>query len=396
MHASQSPVGLALEELLQAEGAHSGTAKAYEAVADQLMVLGYGAQAARWRTWSLVAPSSSNLHQAIDAVRQLILPLAPQPQSPAALQPRTNNSSVLELTEQILKQAQQRFDQGLPQQARDLVEGLAHASSLPPALCNRVGMLEAHLGNHWQAERWYRTSLQHQLTQPQVWFALTRLLLDQGSWDEAIEAVDQGLAFSPRHPWGLKLRMQVLQISKGWRSLAMLQSHGELPPPDQCHGPLAAARSPQPQKAPAALSLEKRLLVRRLLAERRPCWWLVNFRQGDLLHWSFQQELLPPELSLQLLASRDPVGLRADLTDLPCSIEMEAPSYAIGQAAAPPGLVLLARGPIPALPRVLGRWLDGGSTPLVAPIGLVHNPEGLRIVLRHAGWELWWPTSSHA
>jgi hypothetical protein len=257
-------------------------------------------------------------------------------------------------------------------------------------------MLEAHLGNHWQAERWYRTSLQHQLAQPQVWFALTRLLLDQSSWDEAIEAVDQGLVFSPRHPWGLKLRLQVLQICKGWRSLAMLQSHGGLPPADQCHGPLAPARSPQPREAPDALSLEKRLLVRRLLAERSTCWWLVNFRQGDLLHWGFQQELLPPELCLQLLASRDPVGLRADLTDLPCSIETEAPAYAMGQAVAPPGLLLLARGPIPALPRFLGRWLNGGSTPLVAPIGLVHNPEGLRVVLRHAGWELWWPTSSHA
>jgi tetratricopeptide (TPR) repeat protein len=396
MDDSQPAVGLALEDLLQALATNSSTAEACEALADQLMVLGYGAQAARWRSWSLLPPSSSKLHQAIEATRQLVLPLAPQPPSPAAPKPGANNSNVIELTEQILKQAQHLLDRGLPEQVRDLLEGLAQASSLPPAVCNRVGMLEAHLGDHWQAERWYRTSLQHQLAQPQVWFALTRLLLNQGSWDEAIEAVGQGLSFSPRHPWGLKLRLQALQVSKGWRSLALLGSHGELPPADQCHGPLAPNRSPHPLEAPAALSLDQRLLVHRLLAERAPCWWLVNFRQGALLHWVFQQELLPPELSLQLLASRDPVGLRADLTNLPCTVAAEAPAYAMGQAAAAPGLVLLARGPLPALPRVLGRWLTGGSTPLLAPIGLVNSPVGLRVVLRHGGWDLWWPCSADA
>lgn len=395
MHSSQSPVGLALEDLLQAVATNSPTAEACEALADRLMVLGYGAQAARWRSWSLLPPSSSNLHQAIDAIRQLALPLAPQPPAPSAPEPSASNSNVLNLTEQILNQAQQLLDQGLPQQARDLLESLAHSKSLPPAVCNRVGMLEAHLGDHWRAESWYRTSLHNQIAQPQVWFALTRLLLDQSSWDEAIEAVEQGLAFSPRHPWGLKLRMQALQISKGWRSLAMLESHGELPQADQRHGPLAPGRSPHPLEATAALSLEQRLLVRRLLAERAPCWWLVHFRQGDLLHWGFQQELLPPELSLQLLASRDPVGLRADLKDLPCSIAAEGPSYVMARET-PPGLLLLARGPLAALPRPLGPWLNEGSTPLLAPIGLVDRPLRLRVVLRHAGWELWWPNSSDA
>ena len=349
----------------------------YEAIADQLMAKGYGAEAARWRSWSLLQPVNDNLNSAIAALKELSI----------------GQPSLLDKTEQILNQAQQLYSQGFLQQAKDLLESLAFSNSLPAAICNRVGMLEAQLGDHWRAESWYRTSLLQQAAQPQVWFAITRLLLNQSSWDEAIETVEQGLIFSPKHPWGLKLRMQALQLSKGWRTLALLDSKNELPQLDQRHGPLTAGRSFQCHKIGLQLDLQDKLRLRHLLINQPACWWALNFRQADLLLWAKEQELLPENLTIKVIASPDPICLQADLNklfDLTISV---GSTYGLGNEIAP-GLLMLARGPHGALPRALAPWLNNESIPLLAPIGLLNKPPARKMVFGAGGCELWWPNSS--
>ena len=366
-----------IDDLLLAVELDPSCAETYEAIADQLMAKGYGAEAARWRSWSLLQPSNSNLNQAIAELRELSL----------------GRPSLLDKTEQILDQAQQLYRQGFLQQAKDLLESLAFTNSLPAAICNRVGMLEAQLGDHWRAESWYRTSLLQQAAQPQVWFAITRLLLNQSSWDEAIETVEQGLIFSPKHPWGLKLRMQALQLSKGWRTLALLDSKNELPQLDQRHGPLTAGRSFQCEKIKLELSLQEKLHLRHLRINQPACWWALNFRQADLLLWAKEQELLPENLTLKVIASPDPICLQADLNklfDLTISV---GSTYGLGNEIAP-GLLMLARGPHGALPRALAPWLNNESIPLLAPIGLLNKPPARKMVFGAGGWELWWPNSS--
>jgi len=366
-----------IEDLLLAVELDPSCPETYEAIADQLMVKGYGAEAARWRSWSLLQPSSSNLNQAIAELRELSL----------------GRPSLLDKTEQILDQAQQLYSQGFLQQAKDLLESLAFTNSLPAAICNRVGMLEAQLGDHWRAESWYRTSLLQQAAQPQVWFAITRLLLNQSSWDEAIETVEQGLIFSPKHPWGLKLRMQALQLSKGWRTLALLDGKNELPQLDQRHGPLTAGRSFQRHKTWLQLDLQEKLHLRHLLINQPACWWALNFRQADLLLWAKEQELLPKNLTLKVIASPDPIGLQADLNKLSDLTISVGSTYGLGNEIAP-GLLMLARGPHGALPRALAPWLNNESIPLLAPIGLLNKPPARKIVFGAGGWELWWPNST--
>ncbi|MFS6818429.1 hypothetical protein AAF134_03480 [Synechococcus lacustris Tous-12m] len=85
-----------IEDLLLAVELDPSCPETYEAIADQLMVKGYGAEAARWRSWSLLQPSSSNLNQAIAELRELSL----------------GRPSLLDKTEQILDQAQQLYSQG--------------------------------------------------------------------------------------------------------------------------------------------------------------------------------------------------------------------------------------------------------------------------------------------
>ena len=366
-----------IDDLLLAVELDPSCAETYEAIADQLMVKGYGAEAARWRSWSLLQPSSSNLNQAIAKLRELSL----------------GRPSLLDKTAQILDQAQQLYSQGFLQQAKDLLESLAFTNSLPPAICNRVGMLEAQLGDHWRAESWYRTSLLQQAAQPQVWFAITRLLLNQSSWDEAIETVEQGLIFSPKHPWGLKLRIQALQLSKGWRTLALLDSKNELPKSDQRHGPLTAGRSFRYNKIWLQLDLQEKLRLRHLLINQPACWWALNFRQADLLLWAKEQELLPNNLSIKIIASPDPLGLHSDLNKLDDLTISMGSSYGLDNEIAP-GLLILARGPLRALPRAIAPWLNNESIPLLAPIGLLNKPPARKIVFGAGGWELWWPNSS--
>lgn len=366
-----------IDDLLLAVELDPSCAEIYEAIADQLMAKGYGAEAARWRSWSLVQPINNNLNSAIAALKELSL----------------GKPGLLDKTKQILNQAQQFYDQGLLQQAKDSLESLAFTNSLPAAICNRVGMLEAQFGDHWRAESWYRTSLLQQAAQPQVWFAITRLLLNQSSWDEAIETVEQGLAFSPKHPWGLKLRMQALQLSKGWRSLALLDSKEELPQLDQRHGLLTSGRSFQCKKLKLDLNLQEKLYLRSLLVNLPACWWALNFRQANLLFWAKEQELLPENLTLKVIASPDPIGLQADLNKL-CELTIQVNSIynLVGETA--PGLFVLARGPLKALPRALAPWLNNESVPLLAPIGLLNQPLARSMVFRFGGWELWWPNST--
>lgn len=367
-----------IEDLLLAVELDPSCAETYEAIADQLMAKGYGAESARWRSWSLLQPVNNNLNSAIAALKELSL----------------GKPSLLDKTGQILNQAQQLYSQGLLQQAKDLLESLAFTNSLPAAICNRVGMLEALLGDHWRAESWYRTSLLQQAAQPQVWFAITRLLLNQSSWDEAIETVEQGLAFSPKHPWGLKLRMQALQLSKGWYSLALLDSKEELPQLDQRHGPLTAGRSFQCKKIKLELSLQEKLYLRSLLVNLPACWWALNFRKADLLFWAKEQELLPENLTLKVIASPDPICLQADLNKLrDLTIQVNSTYGLVNETA--PGLFVLARGPLRALPSALAPWLNNESIPLLAPIGLLNQPLARSVVFRCGGWELWWPSNSN-
>ena len=99
-----------------------------------------------------------------------------------------------------------------------LLERQARSSELLPEHCNAVASLLLQLGQAWEAERWLCTSLTQNRRQPQPWFQLARLLLDQGVLDEALEAVQQGLSINSASDWGRNLRARILLTGGSWHS----------------------------------------------------------------------------------------------------------------------------------------------------------------------------------
>ncbi|MCP9790342.1 hypothetical protein [Vulcanococcus limneticus] len=360
-----------LAALAEALGQDDRAAGACEAVADWLMGLGHAAQAARWRSWSLLRPAEAQWR-----------------------------AGLVEL-EALLDAPRRGAELADPLATRDRLAARAHAAGLPAQLCRSVAVLEEEHGDPWEAERWYRASLRAQRAQPLVWLLLARLLLQQGWTDEALLAVETGLQLAPGHPWGLKLRGHALLATRAWVSLAELERCGALPAeldlPGERH-----RRQPRPLwpgPAPSPLPLPLLLALRRDLLRRPALWLLLHSRRAAPCVWAAEQELLPPDLLIQPIASRDPLAVRQALGTMPCRCQPEETSGLLYDLPAPVGLVVVERPLGRGLHRALGLLRQQPAPPpMVAPVGLLAAGEGAgayRERLRHAGWCLWWPVQEH-
>jgi tetratricopeptide (TPR) repeat protein len=373
-----------LKALLEVVDAHPPPPQACEALADQLMGLGYAAQAARWRTWSLLPPEAPRLREAIAELRQRW-----------GLEPVRSLSAGRLDADLVLSQAQQLLEQGDLPNARRALQRVARQRGFPPGLCNRVGMLEEQLGEFPSAERWYRASLQQVPSQHLVWFPLAKVLLWQQAWDEALAAAEQGLRLSPNHPWGLKLRLQALQALGAVQTLSVLADLGGLPEGQEGQGfqEAAAVRRRRQMRRPApppdGLPMVDRLRLRRLLAERPPLWLSLFGRTAGPLALAREAGLLPDHLQLQPMASRDPLALRQSLADYPLQLLDETPAAALHRLTEV-GLIVIHRGQRRSLPVGLARLLREG-VPVVSPAGWL-APSGTHApLIGHCGWQLWWP-----
>lgn len=396
-------------------------------LADRLLREGWTAEAARWRTLSLVPTSAADrepdlararrrlegpqtagtvdLLTAADlppAWRDLLEHLRSQPAAPvppALVQAALAGEAPPEAVQLGMADLCLALDHDGVAEA--LLRHLAVRSGLEPPACNRLGVTAFRRGDAWQAERWFRTSLRQDVAQAVVWFELARVLRLQRQHDEALEAAEAGLGFAPGHPWGLRLRARILLEVGGWRTLEVLDELGALPDDDELRQswgrtPLAR-RQAWRRSAPPPPGLAVRLPLRqRLQAVGR--LEVIHGRSLAPLLWARAHDLLPAGLPVQPWASRDPVGVRERLEEAGLVPESERGLWS-AEATPPvepsPGrqrLVLLERGPDRVLPLTLGSaWLPGAWR--LQPVGLTLPGPGSEVVLRQQGWELLAPSA---
>jgi len=384
-----------MEELLQAVKTEPVPPEAFDAVADHLMGLGYGALAARWRSWALLPPEASQREAAVHDLRQRLSSGAEASPAISSLASRSGADP-----EVLFRQAQALLEGGRSEEARNLITHLARLTGLPPALCHQVVQLAREAGEPAEAERWFRTGLRQAPGQPLPWFALARVLLDLEAADEALAAAEQGLQLAPGHRWGRNLRMLALERSGAGRTLVRLAEAGGLP--DLPHSPGVVERFAGRLRRvehcggrePPPLPLGVRLELHRRLASRPPLWVVLHARGAGPFALARSADLLPPGLRVQPLASRDPFGVRQSLDGFPLDLLAEKPARLLSRLP-PLGLAIVHRSPQRALPFQLRSLLEG-DVPLLAPVGLLTSAAACigvakRPWLRHGGWELLWP-----
>lgn len=391
-----SGIASGIEALLDAVLATPASADAFEKLADALMAYGYAGQGARWRCWALQPPPAGQLRRSIEELRRLLSGTEDAAGSPAEphFRPIVNSGD----PERILGAVQKLLETGDLDKARVFLRTLAHKEHLPPALCNRVGMLEERAGEFRQAEWWYRISLRKIPAQHMVWFPLAKVLLEQQAWDEALAAAEQGLRLSSDHPWGLKLRTKALEATGAVETLTHLASHGGVA--DE-----VLSASPQEQASrrrrrllgrswpvPPPMPMLERLRLRRLLSTRSPLWAILHGRGAGPLIALGQAELLPENIVVQPLASRDPSGLRDVLKDQVKEIRAEEPLSLLPHLE-DIGMLVIQRPHRACLPKRLRNAFER-SIPVLAPVGWLRTPSGYSIAHRHSGWELFWPEDS--
>jgi len=396
-------------------------------LADRLLREGWTAEAARWRTFSLVPSSVDERRGALDQARRRLEGPPPAPGlealTPADLppgwrdllehlraQPTTPVPVELLRTALAGEAPAEAVQLGMADLclaldhdgvAELLLRRLAARTGLEPPACNRLGVTAFRRGDAWQAERWFRTSLRQEVAQAVVWFELARVLRLQRQHDEALEAAEAGLGYAPGHPWGLKLRVRILLEVGGWRTLQVLEELGATPDDDELRQ--ACSRSPLARlqawrrPAPPAPGLAVRLPLRqRLQAVGR--LEVIHGRRLAPLLWARSHDLLPAGLPVQPWASRDPVAVKERLEEAGLVPETERGLWSAETTppVEPPAgrqrLVLLERGRDRLLTLVLGSgWLPGAW--LLQPVGLTLPAPGVEVVLRQQGWELLAPAA---
>jgi len=133
----------------------------------------------------------------------------------------------------------------------------------------------------------------------------------------------------------------------------------------------------------------EKIRLRTLLCDRPPCWAVLHGRSAGPLAMARDAELLPEGLEIHPIASRDPLALRACLSDYRLDLRAEEPLPVI-PSLPPLGLVVIHRSQRRSLPRALSLLLRD-RVPVLAPAGWVHPSTGHTRLLVHCGWELWWP-----
>jgi len=393
-------------------------------LAERLLRDGWTAEAARWRTLSLVPTSVADRAEALALARRRL----EGPQPAGALEALTS-ADLPPAWRDLLEHLRAHRDGPVPGElvraavvgeapaeavqlgmadlclaldhqglAEVLLRRLATCSGLQPPACNRLGVTAFRRGDAWQAERWFRTSLRHTVAQAVVWFELARVLRLQRQHDEALEAAEAGLGYDPHHPWGLKLRMRILLEVGGWDTLQALETHDALPDDDELRRAWQATPLPRLQAwgrpRPPAPGLAQRLALRQRLQALDRVEVLFGRGLGPLL-WARAHDLLPAGLPVQPWASRDPVGVRQRLE---AAGFLPEPERGLWSAETTPpqvtvrSLVLLERPRDRLLPVALAsHWLQGGW--LAQPQGLTWREAPVDAVLRQQGWELLAPVN---
>jgi tetratricopeptide (TPR) repeat protein len=392
------------------DGAHAADC---DDLADALLGLGATAASARWRTLALLPPAPSQLAAALSEVRLLLLglgvlaseqtssppepeadPLARARQLLAGSQPLPPPTEVAELAEALVAADD-------PDGALQLLRLQAVMGNLHPDACLAVASLLARLQQPWDGERWFRAGLQR-LPDPQRlprhWFQLARLLHDLAEWDGALAAVEQGLAMDPVSNWGRNLRARILLGGGGRHSFDQLAATPDALPDDPalCDSLLEDRRrwsraplGPAPPPDPLPLSLPQRMQLRRQLGSPQLVV-LLHGHGAEPLLWLQAQDVLPAGLTVQPLASREPLPLAAALTSAGFLVRSEQPSSLLtvmAEEGSPPvDLLVVQRPGNGRLPAALG--------PLLAKVRCVLTPRGLLTPSAHArlaahgGWLL--------
>jgi tetratricopeptide (TPR) repeat protein len=363
-----------------------------EQLANTLLGLGATGPAARWRTLALIEPSLAELAPALGHTRQELQALG---LSPAA------GEAPLAAATPVGERALGLLATGEAAAALALLESQARDSGLHPEHCNAVASLLLQLGQSWEAERWLCTSLTHNRRQPRPWFQLARLLLDQGVLDEALEAVQQGLAIDAASDWGRNLRARILLAGGGWRSYDHLVASADALPADpQARLGLEGLRGRWARRGlgtgmPQPLPLPQRLELRRLLP-LEGLVVLLHSHQADPLCWLQEQGVLPQGLAVQPLASRDPLLVAERLAAAGFDARREQPAALMKQLAAdaqpPVELLVLQRPWSTSLPIALGGLLPKTKR-LLTPAGLLTPPQFTPLAAWQ-GWQLLGPQNS--
>ena len=382
-----------------------------EAMADQLLALGAGGAAARWRSWALLPPAAEVLHQGLAEARRLLggAPEEASPLPPAwsalvqALEAGAPAQRLAALARELRDAAgpaapaqPQRLElsrrlqrAGAPQAALVLLDPLMPAAVADAVLAQRLAELQRECGNAQQAELWSRLSLRLEPRQPLLWFLLARVLLDQGVLDEALHCAETGLMQAPGHAWGRKLRLNSLAAAGGWHSVAQLCKAGELPADPAYVSGLEAQRRRYRRRLgraePPPLGLEARLRLRALLRGQPGPLLLLHGRSGEALQWLQRQGIWSELPEVQPLGSRDPLRLAECLGGAGFRLGPERPLSALAQLSEPAALLVIERPAGRRLPRQLAACLERAPL-LLAPRGVLRLPQ--RRLGQHGGWEL--------
>jgi tetratricopeptide (TPR) repeat protein len=296
-------------------------------LADQLTGLGMAREAATARSWTYLPPSQQDLRNTLLRWDGLIR----NPLVVRQLDSRSQQASLLQHVQELADQS--RLDDALY-----LLETLARQNAFAPHLCNKLGFLYEQRGDHWMAERWYRTSLNTQPLQLQTWLMLASVLLKQHAADEALECVQKALNLHVSHPWGLKLQARALEHLRSFpRTTPQLQSPGPMP-------------------------LSALMLIRSRLAQFQRSVWAIGPGSLSALFWL--EDLVksgpsPPDLTI-IACSPEP-AIQDALTSLGFHVKGCLPLYHLANAE-PPGLLVLSLEQLPGCPRLLSSILIGAST----------------------------------
>lgn len=363
----------------------------FEVLAAQLQGCGMAAEAALCHSWSLLPPSAELWQQKRSSWLQRIAGGGPEEAPAQAAGPEGGEAAVAAELEAI----QAQLDGGDVAAACARIARLSHSNALAPHLCNRAAMLHTRLGDWWQAERWYRTSLVQLAGQPQCWFALASLLLRQQACDEALEAASVGLQLEPDHPWGLKLRQHALAGLQAEQTLQHLAALGQLPFPREPREPGAAsgfAASRPDSPAPLAQKLLLQGLLRIDPERHGPLRiWCVGPASHRIVAWLSAQRLLPQPTLVQVFADPD-----ADHCELASAlpevepglvIEPSLPLYRLGQQELLPRLTILAPLSAMAWPRLTARLIQQATPLLLDRRSDLALPQH-RVVLQTPDWRL--------
>ncbi|MFW6731917.1 MAG: hypothetical protein ACODUE_09330 [Synechococcus sp.] len=392
------------------------------ALADLLLREGWTAEAARWRTFSLIPSTVSEREEALEQARVRLgnRPDSIVPESLTAADLTPGWRDLLEylrqnrhapIPQQLLRDALLDVPPPEPVQLgmADLCLALDHDmasqlilhrlvanTGLAPSACNRLGLLAFRQGNNWLAERWFRTSLHQDVNQAVVWFELSRVLRLQRQHDEALEAAEAGLGFRPDHPWGLKLRVRILLEIGGWRTLQALEELGALPDDDDlrtlCHRSPLQRKSIKAFQSATSLGLGLRIKLRQVLQDLERIEVIYGRRLSALL-WAHHHDLLPAGLPVQPWASRDPLAVSEQLLKMGLSPESERGLWSAESSQVPAAcrLIVLERPSNLILPKHLWRlWLRDAF--VFQPVGLTFPLPGHVSFHSQQGWELLIPS----